>query len=86
MFTLSHSTCTLELSLATTLELPHATTLELLYQLPGEPDFGHGTKVVRRVQMAGPFAPGTLVRFCTHAANSTDDSVFSEVRQVGVPA
>ena len=64
----------------------HATTLELLYQLPGEPDFGHGTKVVRRVQMAGPFAPGTLVRFCTHAANSTDDSVFSEVRQVGVPA
>ncbi len=64
----------------------HATTLELQYQLPGETDFGHSTPVVRRVQMMGPFAPGTLVSFRTRAANSTPGVVLSAVAQVLVPA
>ena len=64
----------------------HATTLQLQYQLPGEADFGHDADAVRRVHMAGPFAPGTLVRFRTHAGNSTDDQVFSAVAQVQIPA
>ena len=36
--------------------------------------------------MTGPFVPGTLVIFGTHAGNSTDDQVFSAVAQVQIPA
>ena len=64
----------------------HASTRELLYQLPGEPDFGNTTELTARVLMFGPFTPGTLVRFRTRVGNSKDHSVLGAIQQVVVPA
>ena len=64
----------------------HAKTLELLYQLPGEPDFGHEQKVILDGQLVGPFPPNTLVGLRTRVSNSHAGVVWGDIVQVLIPA
>ena len=64
----------------------HASTRELLYQLPGEPDFGHSTPVIMDGQLVGPFPPNTLVGLRTRVSNNHSGYVLGDIVQVLIPA
>ena len=56
-----------------------------IYQLPGEPDFGHSTPIAhvvggnRAPQTIGPFTQGTVVLMRTRGANSGTGVVLGDV-------